>query len=234
METESNNKSSEGPKSEKIYNILIVDDENDVSSALMMTLKRAKQFNSKILTASDGEKALAELEKDVFDLVISDFRMPGMDGVEFLNKVKEKYPRITRILITGYSEVDVAKKAINFAKVDSYLEKPWDREELISIISDALNQQEQETPIKQITKDTNNVQKALKQIKDTQEQGFNSFSTPGSKKRIIIEFKSSEELNEFSMEIEQMKNADVENIQTFENKYIVTLGIYLGSVEKIM
>lgn len=123
---------------DRIYSILIVDDEKDVLESLRATLRLAKQFKSVISVAENGEAGMAELVKKNFDLVISDYKMPGMSGIDFLAKIKKSYPDTVRILITGYSDMNIAKEAINLAEVQYYLEKPWDNESLRSIISEVL------------------------------------------------------------------------------------------------
>ena len=120
------------------FKILIVDDEQDVLDALLETLRRAKEFKSDIEMAKEGAGALASLEKHEFDLVISDYKMPGMNGIELLTAVKKKYPRTIRILITGFSDVNVAKEAINKAQVHHYIEKPWESAELRATVLGAL------------------------------------------------------------------------------------------------
>jgi len=121
------------------YAILIVDDEQDVLDSLSRVLRRAKKFKCSISTASDPGDALGMLSTDKVDLVISDFRMPTMNGVDFLTKVKDMYPQTFRVLLTGYSDMHTVKDAINRAQVHSYMEKPWDNEalqtEIYSILS---------------------------------------------------------------------------------------------------
>lgn len=122
----------------KVHRILIVDDEKDVLEVLAMTFRNAELFKSEISIAENAKKALIELQKHEFDLILSDFRMPKMDGIELLYKVKEKYPGILRILITGYADIDLAEKAINKGKIHHFIEKPWNTDELIFIINEEL------------------------------------------------------------------------------------------------
>ncbi len=121
-----------------IYRILIVDDEKEVSSALRRTLLYAKKLNSEIITAENGEAALAQLNRNEFDLILADYRMPGMTGTEFLHKVRDKYPDIVRIIVTGYSDIEIIKEAINKAEIHYYIEKPWDNKNVRSIVYEAL------------------------------------------------------------------------------------------------
>jgi len=117
--------------------ILIVDDEESV----LNTLKRL--FRNKpyvVFSALGGEEGLVLLAKQSVDLIISDMRMPGMDGAEFLSNVKDKYPMTERILLTGYSDMDAMTKAINIGGIFGYLSKPWDVQQLLSLVDSALDQ----------------------------------------------------------------------------------------------
>jgi two-component system probable response regulator PhcQ len=120
------------------YRIIIVDDEKDVLEALHETLKRAKEFQCEVEMANEGSGALALMEKGRFDLIITDYKMPGMNGIDLLVAVKEKYPGMVRILITGFSDVNVAREAMMKAQVLDYIEKPWDNTHLRATVLDAL------------------------------------------------------------------------------------------------
>lgn len=125
---------------ELIYKILIVDDEVKVLDALKKTLERSKQFKSDIFVVDSGLKALDIIKNQDFDLVLSDYKMPKMDGVEVLTKIKEINPDTVRILITGYSDLEIAREAINKAAVHNYIEKPWDNEKIRTIIYSAIKE----------------------------------------------------------------------------------------------
>ena len=120
------------------HNILIVDDDREVLETLNQTLGRAKRFECNISLAENGEEALAELAKRDFSILLSDFKMPKMNGIDLLEIAKEKYPHAIRILITGFSDLKIAREAINRAKIDFYIEKPWNNEELRGMIYEAL------------------------------------------------------------------------------------------------
>ncbi|MFC1752531.1 response regulator [Thermoproteota archaeon] len=120
------------------YKILIIDDEEEVLKAIQMTIKRNKLFNSEITTALNTENALSALENHFYDLVLSDYKMPNVNGIEFIKTVMEKSPQTIRILITGYSDANVAQEAINKHYAHNYIDKPWDNDELVSIVHTAL------------------------------------------------------------------------------------------------
>lgn len=123
---------------DKTYKILIVDDERLVNRALERTFNRNRLFKSDISLAYDARSALDELEQKKFDLVISDFKMPGMNGIDLLVNIMDKFPETVRILITGFSDINVASEAANRAKVHEYIEKPWDNDEMLQTIHKAL------------------------------------------------------------------------------------------------
>ncbi|MFH2067423.1 MAG: response regulator [Pseudomonadota bacterium] len=119
--------------------ILCVDDEQNILSALKRLLRKE---NYSILTANSGAEGLALLEKNDVHLVISDYRMPGMTGTEFMTVVKEKYPDIIRITLTGYTEVDAITNAINNGQIYKFFLKPWNDHNLKLEIRQALQQYE--------------------------------------------------------------------------------------------
>lgn len=116
------------------YKILIVDDEPDVLHSLFLTFRK----HYEVLMAHSGEEALDLLESQDIALVIADQRMPGLSGVQLLAHVKEKYPRIMRIILTGHTDVRDAVDAINRGWVYRYVSKPWDNQELLLTVQQAL------------------------------------------------------------------------------------------------
>jgi len=118
--------------------ILLVDDEASILSSLKRVL-RPKGYV--LLTADSGAVGLRLLGENAIDLIISDMRMPEMTGAQFLRKARESYPDVTRILLTGYSEISATISAINEAGVYHYLQKPWDEQDLLLTVERALEQQ---------------------------------------------------------------------------------------------
>jgi response regulator RpfG family c-di-GMP phosphodiesterase len=115
--------------------VLLVDDEANILSALRRLLRPA---GYRILTAESGAEALELLETDPVDLVISDMRMPGMDGAAFLTRVRERWPQTLRILLTGYADMEATIAAINQGEIYRYVAKPWNDQDLKLLVSDAL------------------------------------------------------------------------------------------------
>ncbi|SFI32480.1 Response regulator receiver domain-containing protein [Tindallia magadiensis] len=112
--------------------ILIVDDEQQVLRSLERLFLPTDYH---ILTAPGGHEALQLLEKTAVDMIISDMRMPGMNGYDLLSTVKTKYPHIVRIMLSGYSEEKVVMKALLDNTVKVYLFKPWNNQEMLDTIS---------------------------------------------------------------------------------------------------
>ena len=116
------------------YNILLVDDEEDNLALLYRTLRGS--YNLERTTSP--LKALEILDEKDFELVISDHKMPEMDGVEFLKRVQISHPSTMRILLTAYSDANILIDAINYAKIYRYVKKPFNPDELQLIVSAAL------------------------------------------------------------------------------------------------
>lgn len=121
-----------------VFDILIVDDEQDILDALALTLERAKQFKCRITTATSAEDGLKLVGSKRFDLVLADFRMGKGTGVDLLQEVKDRHPETVRVLITGYSDVEIAMQAMERAKIHYYVQKPWNNENLRLTIYEAI------------------------------------------------------------------------------------------------
>ena len=124
----------EAPKAEK-QTLLLVDDEPNILSSLRR-LFRPRGY--KVLTAESGAAGLEILERENVDLVISDMRMPEMDGAQFLEKVRERKPETIRLLLTGYSDITSILAAINRGEIYRYITKPWDDNDIQLVVRHAL------------------------------------------------------------------------------------------------
>lgn len=116
-------------------NLMIVDDDQEILNALSRLFRKEKLLIYQARNAKDG---LGILDKHRIDLIISDYQMPEMNGIEFLKIVKENRPSVIRILLTGHADLKVAVDAINKGQVYRFLTKPWDNDELRAIIRQAL------------------------------------------------------------------------------------------------
>lgn len=115
--------------------ILIVDDEEHILSSLRRLLG-AEDYS--VLTATSGEQGLRLLEANPVGLIISDQRMPGMNGTEFLARARQLCPDAVRIMLTAYSDMEATIGAINKGEIYRFITKPWQDEELKLVVRDGL------------------------------------------------------------------------------------------------
>lgn len=130
----------------KSNKVLILDDEKIVTSTLK-TLLSLEGFSNVDYFNSPYE-ALEHLKLDRPDVIISDFVMPKMNGIEFLIEAKKMYPEVSMILLTGYADKENAIKAINEVGLYKYIEKPWENEDLIINIKNAIERSHLVTELK--------------------------------------------------------------------------------------
>lgn len=141
------------------YSLLIIDDEVEITKAL------TRQFRSKynVFSTTSAEEALAIMEKESIQVVLSDQRMPGMSGVEFFARIKHKYPDALRLLLTGYTDIEAVINAINEGQVFRYVTKPWNPTELETIIKEAFDKYELITNNKKLIHRLNEANQTLEE-----------------------------------------------------------------------
>src|SRR5215831_6626855 len=127
-------------------NLLAVDDDVSVLEAVVQDLRRQYGKDYRVMRAASGQAALDTLDvlrgrEEPVALLLSDQRMPGMSGVEFLERARELYPEAKRVLLTAYADTEAAIQAINTARIHYYLNKPWDppEERLYPVLNDLLD-----------------------------------------------------------------------------------------------
>ena len=120
---------------ETAFTLLCVDDEANILSALKRLFR---PYGYNIFTATSGKEGLALLETEHVDLVISDMRMPEMNGAQFLEQVKNRWPNTVRLLLTGYAEMSATVDAINKGGIYRYISKPWDDTAMVDLVREAL------------------------------------------------------------------------------------------------
>ena len=147
--------------------LLFVDDEPSILSALRR-LFRPRGY--KILTAESGAAGLALLEQEPVDLVISDMRMPEMDGAQFLEKVRAQHPATMRLLLTGYADVTSTINAINKGEIYRHISKPWDDNDIQLIVQKALEHKRLESENQRLLALTTQQNEALKELNSGLEQ----------------------------------------------------------------
>ncbi|MHC4872109.1 MAG: GGDEF domain-containing response regulator [Planctomycetota bacterium] len=118
-----------------MHSILFVDDESNILKTLSRQLHNEPY--EKFFTTNTDE-ALAILKNNIINIVISDIRMPNIDGISLLSMIKKMYPETRRVVLTGYKEIDNAICAINEAQIHAYISKPWDINEIKKTIQNEL------------------------------------------------------------------------------------------------
>ena len=128
--------------------IMIVDDESGVLNALRRLLLSVPcsygrlTYKLEVETFDTPVAALERARQESFDLFLADYRMPGMNGVEFLAQVREIQPDAARLIISGYADLNAFADAVNGADIFRFLSKPWNDYVLVSAIAQALNYRE--------------------------------------------------------------------------------------------
>ena len=114
--------------------ILVVDDEEIVLASCRRTLGNGERV---VHTASSGTEALARLEEGQYDVVLLDIKMPDLDGLEVLQRLKESHPDVEVVMVTGLSQIETAVRSMKLGAFD-YLPKPFDPDELVVVVVRAL------------------------------------------------------------------------------------------------
>lgn len=126
-----------------MYHLLIVDDEVNIAEGLADMFRESGLPFTRVVTAYTGKQALESCRDKPVDIVLSDIRMPGMDGLELLERMKETWQHVIFIFLTGYADFDYAKRALRGHAFD-YLLKPAEDEEVIAAVNRAIGVHEKE------------------------------------------------------------------------------------------
>lgn len=163
---------------------MVVDDEKMITTTLSTMFKLMLKEN--VIAFNDVDQALAcdELNNHKIDLIISDFMMPKMNGLEFLKTVREKCPDTITILLTGYADKENAIKSINEIGLYYYLEKPWDNIALIKVVKNGLEKKELEDDLKHKYKELETSNGEISRLYELLQHDYNS-QTENTKNLII-------------------------------------------------
>jgi YesN/AraC family two-component response regulator len=159
------------------YNILLVDDEQNILKALRR-LFREEHVN--ILTASSASEALEIFKQQSIQLIISDNLMPGMTGVELINKVREISPDTIRIILSGHSDIEAILNAVNQGEAYRFILKPWNDIDLRLTINIALAQYKLIDDNKNLKKDLLEKTRLLENLRRNHPEIFNLSSSDDS------------------------------------------------------
>jgi putative nucleotidyltransferase with HDIG domain len=135
--------------------VLFIDDETNILRALQRLLRNEP---CRVITASRGAEALELLDRERPQVVVSDQRMPEISGVDLLQSVRQRHPDVVRILLTGYTEMNIAVEAINRGEIFRLVTKPWNDEELKATLRQAFDTHDLKTEIRrlnQVTREQN-------------------------------------------------------------------------------
>lgn len=150
--------------------IVIVDDEEMVLTSLRSFLNLETDYN--VVTFLSPVECLEFIKANEINLVISDYLMPVMNGIEFLSKVRELYPQVPRIILTGYADKENAIKAINEVGLYQYIEKPWNNEDLLIVLRNGL---EKQTLITRLDEKIREIEKAYRELHGLQQEIVKTF-----------------------------------------------------------
>ncbi|MDB5804330.1 MAG: response regulator receiver modulated metal dependent phosphohydrolase [Betaproteobacteria bacterium] len=143
--------------------LLCVDDEANVISSLKRLFRPC---GYRVITALSGAEGLQVCAGESVDLVISDMRMPEMDGARFLEEVRNTSPETVRILLTGYSDVESTIAAVNKGEIHRYIAKPWDDSELLLTVRQALERRRLEHENRRLEELTRRQNEELRQLNE--------------------------------------------------------------------
>lgn len=152
------------------YTVLCVDDEPNILSSLRRLFRPC---GYRVLVAEGGAQGLEILRSDSVDLVISDMRMPHMDGAQFLKAVREGWPDVVRILLTGYADIASTIEAVNQGQIYRYVSKPWTDEDMVLTVRQALETralQREKERLEALTREQNERLRQLNESLETKVQ----------------------------------------------------------------
>lgn len=115
--------------------VFFIDDEKNV---LRSVTRLFKNTCFEIYTFTDPEEAIKKIDEIQPCVIVSDYRMAAMTGIEFFERIRIVYPQIIKIILSAYTDIAVAETALNRSDVDLFISKPWDEEELISEVENAV------------------------------------------------------------------------------------------------
>ena len=144
--------------------VLLVDDEESILNSLRRLL-RGQPYD--VLLATSGAQALEIMAQQPIDLVMSDARMPNMDGATLLALIHQHYPDTVRIMLTGYADPSAIIKAINDGQIHRYISKPWHDEEMLLVLRQSLAYQHSERERLRLVQETWDQNQELKLLNIT-------------------------------------------------------------------
>ena len=151
-----------------MYQLLLVDDEVHILSSLSRLFE--DEDDIMVTTCECAKDGLKHLEEEECDLVISDMKMPEMDGAAFLSEVARRWPSTDRMLLTGFADITSAIKAINDGQISQYMSKPWDDDDLLKRVRKLLDVRHLKEKNRQLTKIKDRQHEQLQKLTRDQER----------------------------------------------------------------
>jgi response regulator RpfG family c-di-GMP phosphodiesterase len=199
--------------------ILCVDDEPNILSSLRR-LFRGKGYE--VLVANSGQEGLTLLETEPIDLIISDMRMPVMDGAAFLEKVRARWPDTLRLLLTGYADIQSIIDAINRGEIYRYITKPWDDHDIVLVVKQALERKELEQEKKRLEELTLRQNDELKELNNSLEQ------------KVLLRTKELKSAHDLLFGAnEKLRNSFITSIKVFSNVIEMRSGKLVGHSRQV-
>ena len=204
--------------------LMLVDDEQSILSSLKR-LFRNKGYQ--ILTAASGRQGLETLEgaEKRVSLIISDQRMPDMTGVRFLEQAKKIFPDAIRFLLTGYADMEAVIDAVNLGEIHRYLTKPWDDDDLLLQVQQALQQYELVAENLRLTKLTRKQNARLNELNRGLEKKV--------AERTLEITKKNKKLNEINLKLEKSVTDTVRLLSSFIQNSNQWLGKYMNDTAQL-
>ncbi len=210
---------------DSLYPVLIVDDETSVLSALKRELKAV----APILTCDTPQEALKVLKTRTVAVIISDYKMPGQNGIELLSSLKELPYEPVKILMTAFSELDIAVEAVNTAGIFYFLRKPWNSVELKTLVSRALDTFKERNELKYCRQRLVDIDSIKKGITGVLSHELNTPLTTLKGYATLLNSKTT------SAELQNIidgLNGSVERLEAFISQTVETAALELGSTKE--
>ncbi len=150
--------------------VLLVDDEEMVIASIRAFLQLETDYDIHAFT--DPEQAAQFAGQSPLDVAISDYLMPGMNGIQLLARVKEAQPEASRVLLTGHADKQSAIQAINQVALFQYLEKPWDNDQLLLVVRSGVERARLFRDLRKKVEELDNAHTSLKAVQKRLVQAF--------------------------------------------------------------